>query len=68
MHQFKTGDRVVFRESETGEASHGFVEEVLPEDDQYPNGGLILVRIDDDYSIVEAFWPELTPEPDSDSL
>lgn len=62
MNQFKEQDRVIFRESETGEPEHGMIEEILPESEQYPNGGLYIVRLDADFSIVEAFWTELTPE------
>lgn len=62
MKQFKEQDRVVFRESQTGEPEHGTVEEVTPADDRYPMGGLYYVRLDADLSSVEAFWTELTPE------
>jgi hypothetical protein len=62
MQQFNEGDRVVFHESETGEAEHGSIEEVIPADEQYPNGGLYIVRLDADLSSVEAFHVELTFE------
>ena len=62
MKQFNEGDRVIFRESETGEAEHGSIEEVIPADEDYVNGGLYIVRLDADLSCVEAWVAELTPE------
>jgi hypothetical protein len=65
MNTFKTGDRIVFRESENGAPEPGEVIEVIPPDDQYPMGGLYIIRTDEPAENgyhTEAFWTELTPE------
>jgi hypothetical protein len=66
MRQFNVGDRVVFRESETGAPETGMVVEVYPPDTTHPNGGLYRLELDvavDGSNSVEAWWAELTPEP-----
>lgn len=56
---FSVGDKVVFRESETGPAELGEVVEILPATDSHPNGGLYVVQFDNGYRS-EVFWTELS--------
>ncbi len=67
MNIFNKGERVTFRESETGEPESGIVDEVLPPNETHPNGGLYILKLDDGTG-VEAWWAELTRVPRNDSL
>lgn len=59
MQTFEVGDRVIFRESETGPEEPATVTEVLPPNEDYLHGGLYTVEFDSGYSS-EVFWTELT--------
>ena len=63
MKTFDIGDRIVFRESETGEPEHGVVLEVV-QSDQYPDGGLYNIELDGTKGATEAWVYELTAEED----
>ena len=59
MKFFNQGDTVTFRESESGPAERGTINEVLAPSDQHPDGGIYKVALVYG-TTVEAFWVELT--------
>lgn len=59
METFEVGDRVIFRESETGPEEPATVTEVIPPNEYFTRGVLYIVEFDSGYSS-EVFWTELT--------
>lgn len=49
---FTPGQRVIFRESETGPAEPGVVDEVYPATESHPNAGEYRIHLDDGSGVV----------------
>jgi hypothetical protein len=60
MSTFATGQRVTFRESETGVPEPGTVRFPIEADDVYPHGGEYDVDLDDGSHVI-AWHTELSP-------
>lgn len=61
-NRFALGQRVVFRENESGPAEPGVIAEVVGPTDSHPRGGEYVILLDDDQGVVQAWHVEMAIE------